>query len=148
MRRLLSVAAAVYALAALAASAAALADVKISGVFFYRSTDGGRTSSNPMKISDSVHQSQFCDIAVRSNGTAFVARRQFGFKNQQDNAVAWAKPTDGGASFTKPGIAATFTGWDPVDEAASPGAAADASYLACLAGDAPDAGACARAPAA
>jgi hypothetical protein len=118
-----------------------------NGVFFYRSTDGGHTWSNPMKISDSVHQSQFCDIGVTKNGTIFVAWRQFEFQKQQANAVAWAKSTNGGASFTKPDIAATFTGWDPIDLAASPAAAAAASYLACLAGDSPDAGACVSGPA-
>lgn len=114
-----------------------------NGVYFYRSTDGGRTFSNPTKISDSVHQSQFCDVGVTRNGSVFVAWRQFGFKKQQDNGVAWAKSTDGGASFTKPAVAAAFTGWDPVDQAASPAAAASAAYLACLAGDSPDVGACA-----
>jgi hypothetical protein len=113
-----------------------------NGVFFYRSTDGGRTYSNPMKISDSIHGSQFCDIAVTRNGTVFVAWRQYAFKKQQDNAVAWAKSTDGGASFTKPAVAASFIGWDPVDQSASPPAAAEASYLACIAGDSPDVGAC------
>jgi hypothetical protein len=91
-----------------------------NGVFFYRSTDGGHTFSNPMKISDSVHGSQFCDIAVTRNGTVFVAWRQFGFKKQQDNAVAWAKSTDGGDSLTKPAVAAPFIGWDPIDLAAAP----------------------------
>src|SRR5207245_9756281 len=111
-------------------------------VFFYRSADGGHTFSNPMKMSDSVHGSQFCDIGATRNGTVFVTWRQFGFKKQQDNAAAWAKSTDGGASFTKPDIAASFTGWDPVDQAASPAAAADATYVACLPGDSPDPGAC------
>jgi hypothetical protein len=115
-----------------------------NGVFFYRSTDGGLSYSNPMKISDSVHGSQFCDIAVSRNGTVFVAWRQFGFKKQQDNAVAWAKSTNGGRSFTKPGIATTFVGWDPVDETASPAAAAAAGKAACLAGDSPDPEACGR----
>ena len=58
-----------------------------NGVYFYRSTDGGRTFSNPMKISDSVHQSQFCDIGVTRNGTVFVAWRQFAVKKQQDNVA-------------------------------------------------------------
>jgi hypothetical protein len=113
-----------------------------NGVFFYRSTDGGRTFSNPMKISEGVHGSQFCDIGVTRNGTVFVAWRQFEFHQQQANVVAWVKSTNGGASFTKPAIAATFTGWDPVDRAASPEAAGSASYLACLAGDSPDLGPC------
>jgi len=79
---------------------------------------------------------------VTRNGTVFVAWRQFAVKKQQDNGVAWAKSTDGGASFTKPAVAASFTGWDPVDQAASPAAAANAAYLACIAGDSPDVGAC------
>jgi hypothetical protein len=114
-----------------------------NGIFFYRSTNGGHTFSKPMKISDSVHGSQFCDIAVTKNGTVFVAWRQFEFKKQQDNAVAWAKSTDGGASFTKPAVATPFTGWDPVDLAASPPGAAAAAQAACLAGDSPDLDACA-----
>jgi hypothetical protein len=114
-----------------------------NGVFFFRSTDGGRTFSNPMKISDNVHGSQFCDIAVTRNGTVFVSWRQFAFKKQQDNAVAWAKSTDGGASFTKPAVAATFIGWDPVDVPASPAAFAEAAHEACMSGDGSELGACA-----
>jgi hypothetical protein len=48
-----------------------------------------------------------------------------------------------GASFTKPEVAAQFTGWDPIDLAASPAAAAGAAHDACLAGDSPDIDACA-----
>jgi hypothetical protein len=114
-----------------------------NGVFFFRSTDGGNTFSNPMKISDSVHASLFCDIAVTRNGTVFVTWRQFGFKKQQDNAVGWVRSTTGGASFTKPAVAVSFTGWDPTDLAASPAAAAEALHDACLAGDSPDLDACA-----
>jgi len=114
-----------------------------NGVFFYRSTDGGSTFSKAMKLSDSVHSSLFCDIAVTRTGTVFVSWRQFGFKKQQDNAAAWTKSTDGGASFTKPAVAAKFTGWDPIDLAASPAAAAQAARDACLAGDSPDIDACA-----
>ena len=116
-----------------------------NGIFFYRSTDGGHTFSNPMKISDSVHGSLFCDIAVTRNGTVFVSWRQFAFKKQQDNAVAWAKSTDGGASFTKPAVAATFIAWDPVDVPASPAAFAEAAHEACMAGDAGELEACAAA---
>jgi hypothetical protein len=113
-----------------------------NGVFFYRSTDGGRTFSHGLKISESVHNSQFCDIGVTKNGTVFVAWRKYAFKDKEPDAVAWAKSTDGGASFTKPGIAATFTGWDPVDRFASPASAAAAKREACTAGDSPGPGAC------
>ena len=48
-----------------------------NGVFFSRSTDGGRTFSNRMKISDSIHGNQSCDIGVGSTGRVWVAWRQF-----------------------------------------------------------------------
>ena len=54
-----------------------------NGVFFSRSTDGGRTFSNRTKVSDSVHGSQSCDIGVGSTGRVWVAWRQFEFKADQ-----------------------------------------------------------------
>jgi hypothetical protein len=88
-----------------------------NGVFFSRSTDGGRTYSQPQKISDSIHGSQFCDIAVTSNGTVFVAWRQFEFNQGQlqRDAVVWTKSTDGGATFAKPAVAKEFIHWDVGD---------------------------------
>ena len=110
-----------------------------NGVFLVRSSDGGLTFSNPQKISDNVHGSQFCDIAVTSDGTVFVAWRQFDFKPSQGqlqgNAVAWVKSTDGGAKFTKPAIAAPFQGWDAGDQTVSPADYGATKYAACLAGD-------------
>jgi hypothetical protein len=86
------------------------------------------------KISDGVHGSQFCDIAVTRNGTVFVAWRQFAFKDgrRQDNGVAWTKSTNGGRTFTKPQIAANFTPWDLTDHFGSPSAAGRAYFDACL----------------
>lgn len=110
-----------------------------NGVFVVRSTDGGVTFSNPQKISDNVHGSQFCDIAVTSDGTVFVAWRQFDFKPQQGqlqgNGVAWVKSTNGGAKFTKPAIATKFVGWDAGDQTVAPADYGAAKYAACLAGD-------------
>ena len=110
-----------------------------NGVFFVRSTDGAQTFSKPQKLSESIHGNQFCDIAVTSNGTVFVAWRQFTFfadrGQMQDNGVAWVKSTNGGAKFTKPRIAAEFIGWDPGDETVSPVDNGQARYDACLAGD-------------
>jgi hypothetical protein len=91
-----------------------------NGVFFSRSTDGGETYSQPQKISDSIHGSQFCDIAVTSDGTVFVAWRQFEFNmgQLQRDAVAWTKSTDGGATFAKPAVAKEFVHWDVGDGSA------------------------------
>src|SRR5918992_1504683 len=110
-----------------------------NGVFLSRSTDGGQTFSNPQKISESVHGSQFCDIAVTRNGTVYVAWRQYAFNpdsgQRQDHAVAWVKSTNGGRSFTKPRIATEFIAWDPSDHYGDPAAAGQAKFRACQAGD-------------
>ena len=98
---------------------------------FGRSTDGGRTWTT-QKISESVHGNQECDIAVTRTGTVFVTWRQYEFKanqgQQQRDAIAWVRSTDGGASFTKPAIAQEFTHWDMGDEAANPVANGQARY--------------------
>jgi hypothetical protein len=110
-----------------------------NGVFLSRSTDGGRTYSPPTKLSESVHGSQFCDVAVTRDGTVYVAWRQFAFSPEsgqmQDNAVVWVKSTDGGRRFTKPQEATEFIGWDLSDHYASPEAAGAALYAACSSGD-------------
>jgi hypothetical protein len=85
-----------------------------NSVYLARSTDGGATFKT-QKVSESVHGSQFCDIAVTSNGTVFLAWRQFAFNpdtgQRQQDAVAWVKSTNGGASFTKPTVATNFIHW-------------------------------------
>lgn len=110
-----------------------------NGVFFSRSTDGGRTFSNRTKLSESVHGNQSCDIGVGSTGRVWVAWRQFEFfgdrGQQQRDAVAYVYSTDGGRSFTKPAIATEFIRWDMGDTAGDPGAFGKAGYEACLAGD-------------
>jgi hypothetical protein len=117
-------------------------------VYVARSTDGARSFS-VQKISAGVHGSQFCDIAVTRNGTVFVAWRQYAFMptkgQQQRDAVAWVKSTDGGRTFTRPAVAAEFLAWDPGDEFGSPAAAGRAYYQACLNADA-TIGACLAGP--
>ncbi|MBA3734071.1 MAG: exo-alpha-sialidase [Actinobacteria bacterium] len=92
-----------------------------NGVFFARSTDGGRTYSHPQKISEGVKGSQFCDIAVTSNGTVYVAWRQFeNSRGHQIDAVVVNKSTNGGASFGKPEVVTPFIHWDVGDLAGAP----------------------------
>jgi hypothetical protein len=92
-----------------------------NGVYFASSTDQGRTFAET-KISESVHTSQFCDVTVTRDGSVYVGWRQFRFnsqRGQQGDAVAWAKSTDGGRTFSKPEVATEFVAWDPVDRSAS-----------------------------
>jgi hypothetical protein len=103
-----------------------------------RSTDGGRTWER-QKISEAIHGVQGCDIAVTRTGTVFVTWRQYAFtpgqSQRQADAIAWAKSTDGGRTFTKPAIAHEFIHWDMEDQSSSPVASGQARYDACLAGD-------------
>ena len=92
-----------------------------NGVYFSRSTDGGLTYSQPQKISEGVHGSQFCDIGVTSVGTVYVTWRSFeGRGSKQVNAVVVAKSTNGGATFTKPRVLTEFIPWDLGDSSAVP----------------------------
>jgi hypothetical protein len=108
-----------------------------NSVYFSRSTDGGRTYSQPQKISDGVHDSQFCDIGVTSNGTVYVTWRSFeGRGSKQANAVVVAKSTNGGATFTKPRLVTEFIPWDVGDWAGVPAEVrAKAMAEACRQGD-------------
>jgi hypothetical protein len=113
-----------------------------NGVYFARSTNGGQTYQT-QKISASVHNSQFCDIAVTKNGTVFVAWRQFAFnRGQATDSVVWAKSTNGGARFTRAAVARDFIRWDLGDSTANPEAREEAEHRACLAGDSTELGAC------
>ncbi len=108
-----------------------------NGVYFSRSTDGGQTYSQPQKISEGVHDSQFCDIGVTSVGTVYVTWRSFeGRGSKQANAVVVAKSTDGGATFTKPQVITEFIPWDVGDEAGVPAEVREAAMEeACEQGD-------------
>ncbi|MGH3462466.1 MAG: sialidase family protein [Kribbellaceae bacterium] len=109
-----------------------------NGVFLARSEDGGQTFRS-QKVSESVHGSQFCDIAVTRDGDVYVAWRQFEFRpdsgQMQGNGVAWVKSTNGGRAFSKPQIATGFIGWDPGDQTVNAPAYGQAKYDACLVGD-------------
>src|SRR6266581_361499 len=88
-----------------------------SSVYFVRSTDHGRTFSSPMKLSQTVHDIQFPDIAVTGDGHVYVTYRQFADvrSNQPADAIAYNASTDCGASFSQPHQVLTFEPYDPTD---------------------------------
>ncbi len=107
-------------------------------IVFARSTDHGATFSHPTKISAGVKDNQFADIAVTSNGTVYVAWRQFeSSRGQQRAAVVYVRSTDGGASFTKPAVAHYFEAFDAADTAGDPAAAQAAHEQAYQRADGP-----------
>ncbi len=108
-------------------------------IVFARSTDGGRTFSNPSKISDGVKGNQFADVAVTRDGKVFVTWRQFESRNgKQQDAVVYVRSTDGGRSFTKPQVVTPFESFDAADFAGDPAAAEKAHEQAFENADGPE----------
>ncbi|TML34472.1 MAG: exo-alpha-sialidase [Actinobacteria bacterium] len=88
-----------------------------SSVYFSRSTDHGATFSAPMKLSQTVHDIQFPDIAVTGNGHVYVTYRQFADVHSHEpiDAIAYNKSTNCGATFSQPHVVQTFEPYDPTD---------------------------------
>ena len=109
-----------------------------NAIYFTRSTDHGATFTQPAKLSVGSKNVQFADIAVTSNGTVYIAYRQFdSSRGHQENAVAYVVSTDGGATFGKPQVATPFEPFDAADTAGNPTAAAAAHEQAYLHADGP-----------
>jgi hypothetical protein len=96
-----------------------------SSVYFVRSTDHGRTFSAPMKLSQTVHDIQFPDIAVTGDGHVYITYRQFADvrSNSTVNAIVYNASTDCGASFSPPRVVQSFEPYDPTDISAGGGLA-------------------------
>lgn len=106
---------------------------------FSRSTDHGRTFSNPTRISEGSKGNQGADIAVTSNGDVYVTwNGTVGSRANGRDAMLFAKSTDGGKHFTKPRVAAEFDGFDAADFAGDPAAAARAHERAFENADGPE----------
>jgi hypothetical protein len=88
-----------------------------SSVYFVRSTDHGQTFSAPLKLSQTVHDIQFPDIAVTGNGHVYVTYRQFADvrSNSSVDAIDYNASTDCGASFSAPRLIQSFEPYDPTD---------------------------------
>src|ERR671934_1221142 len=88
-----------------------------SSVYFVRSTDHGQTFSSPMKLSQTVHDIQFPDIAITGNGHVYVTYRQFADvrRNSTQDAIAYNASTDCGASFSAAKVIQPFEPYDPTD---------------------------------
>lgn len=109
-----------------------------NSIQFTRSTDHGKTFSHMTKISTGSKDVQFADIAVTSNGTVYVAYRQFDSnRGHQENEVAYVVSRDGGRTFSKPAVAASFESFDAADFAGDPAAAAKAHEQAYANADGP-----------
>jgi hypothetical protein len=110
-----------------------------NSIQFTRSTDHGATFSHMTKISTGSKNVQFADIAVTSNGTVYIAYRQFETnRGHQENAIAYVVSTDGGRTFAPARIAARFEPYDAADFAGDPEAAEEAHEQAYENADGPE----------
>jgi hypothetical protein len=91
------------------------------------SHDHGQTFSAPIKVSQTVGDSQFADVAVGPDGTATVVWRTFSDRTPKVDSVVEVRSTDGGATWSRPATIATFSPYDKSDVYGSPSAAAAAS---------------------
>jgi hypothetical protein len=84
-------------------------------IFFSRSTDDGRTFSKEQALS-SGKDVQGCDIAVEADGDVYVIWGTRDTPSATDaEGVGFARSTNGGASFAKPGQVGTFQRYFPFD---------------------------------
>ncbi len=113
-------------------------------IYFSLSADHGATWSSPDKLTPSIHDVQFPDIAVTSDGSVYVAFRQFAAQGGQQDAIMLAKSTDCGRTFAPPQQLATFTPYDAQDVTAPQAAPVGAVDDPLFTDSAPAAGATAR----
>ncbi len=87
-------------------------------IYFARSTDHGASFSSPLKLTPSIHDVQFPDIAVTGNGHVYVTFRQFTAQGGQQDAVMVTKSSDCGGTFSGPGKVTDFVASDAQDQSA------------------------------
>lgn len=110
-----------------------------NSIQFTRSTDHGATFSHPMKISTGSKGVQDADIAVTSNGTVYIAYRQYETnRGHQETSIRYVVSHDGGRTFGKSALAATFEPYDAADSAGNPAAAQQAREEAYQNADGPE----------
>ncbi|MEW1952079.1 sialidase family protein [Terrabacter sp. NPDC080008] len=110
-----------------------------NSIQFVRSTDHGATFSHPMKISTGSKNVQDADVTVTSNGTVYIAYRQFeSNRGHQETSIQYVVSRDGGATFSPPATAATFEPFDAADSAGNPAAAEAAHEKAYQSADGPE----------
>jgi len=93
------------------------------GIYFSRSTNHGATFTHPYKVSQTISDVQFPDIAVTGNSNLYLVFRSFNSgRGPEQDSLYYVKSTDCGATFTRPRVLQNFIPNDAVDES-SPEAA-------------------------
>src|SRR5918996_1517585 len=85
-------------------------------IYFSRSTDGGNSFSRPIAISGGGNiRTQGCDIAIEHDGDVYVAYRTFATPSMRTATLAFARSTNGGASFGPAQIIRSIVPYNPFD---------------------------------
>jgi hypothetical protein len=97
------------------------------GIYFSRSTNHGRTFSNPMKLSQTISDVQFPDIAITGNDNVYVVFRSFeSGRGPETDSIYYVKSRDCGATFGPPQHLTDFIPSDAQDESSPEAAPAQA----------------------
>ena len=85
-------------------------------IYFSRSTDHGVTFSHPRKLSQTISDVQFPDIAVTGNDNVYVVFRSFDSgRGHEGNELYYIRSTDCGATFSRPKLLQRFIENDAQD---------------------------------
>jgi hypothetical protein len=87
-------------------------------IYFSRSTDHGNTFSRPVSLTRHgfTGSVQGCDIAIEGDGDVYVTFRTFDDPSVVgNNALFFARSSNGGASFERPHKVSNFTPYNPFD---------------------------------
>jgi hypothetical protein len=86
------------------------------GIYFSRSTDHGATFTNPLKVSQTISDVQFPDIAVTGNDNVYLFFRSFASgRGAEGDAIYYVKSVNCGATFTRPILLTSFIPSDAKD---------------------------------
>jgi hypothetical protein len=107
-----------------------------SNIYFVRSTDHGRTFSNPLLLTPNSGNLQDPRIDVTGNGNVYVTYDVGDLKNGQQSGIQIVKSTDGGRTFSRPSQILTYRPWEETDQSTSGGENRDCGDAAdaCVAG--------------
>jgi hypothetical protein len=84
-------------------------------LFFTRSTDGGRTFEDPIRLTDGQAEEQFADIGIGPQGAVYVTFREIAHQKSTENRIGIVRSTDGGQSFSAPTTVASIDPFDSTD---------------------------------
>jgi hypothetical protein len=88
------------------------------GIYFSRSTNHGVTFSKPLKVSQTISDVQFPDIAITGNDNVYLVFRSFASgRGPEGSSIYYVKSTDCGKTFSRPRVLQDFIPNDAQDVA-------------------------------